>query len=532
MRDHPACRRRGRLPTRVAAALLTLGVLASLGTAATTAGPAPAADARQAAPKPNIVFVLTDDLSKNLVKHMPAVRGLRSNGTSFRNYFVADGLCCPSRASILTGKYPHNTHVRVNENNRGGGYRAFVRHGNQRRTYAVPLDKAGYRTGYMGKYMNGYKIGRHVVPRGWDEWHVSSGGYSNVGGSYAMTRVTRKGAAKNIGRPKAYLNDALGKRVRAFVNRAHRNGQPFFLQLSSFAPHSRVAKSASEPRFPPAMRDRPKNHWPGGQYPRGDCGRKPGGGRYDCKDLHVPRGTGFDEATYRKLDRDLRNRVRMMQSLNDQLVKLRKRLIRNGQFRNTYFVFSSDNGFHLGNHGLLRGKGSAYDHDTSVPLIVRGPGVAKGAVRNQVTQNVDLYATFQRMARLTPKQSNGRSLVPLLDGDGAAGWRRAALFEHKAQQHGSASDPDLADDDAGSAARAGYVPAHHPYNAIRTRGWLYVNYLDSDRRELYNLRKDPRQRNNVYSPGHPQLDRLKPWLRRYVNCGGGDGQRCWRAGHP
>ncbi|HEY8455828.1 MAG TPA: sulfatase [Actinopolymorphaceae bacterium] len=517
---------------KAAVLLLTLGLVGAVGVAPSAAMPmAQPADSKDLSrPERNIVFILTDDFSKNLVPYMSAVRAMKKRGTTFSHAFVADGLCCPSRASILTGRYPHNTKVRVNEGDRRipGGYRAFRKFGNHKRTYAVALPKR-YRTGFLGKYLNGYKIRKHPVPPGWDEWHVSGNGYTNVGGTYDITTIkSRNQQGRGISKPKAYLNNLLGRRARAFVDRAHANRQPFFLQISTFAPHQRIrGKHKRLPLFPPAKKDRP-----GEDFTHGDCGTKPGGGRYDCAKLRVRRTGAFDDATYDTLDRDFRNRIRMMQSLNDELIELRKRLKANGQLRNTYFVFMADNGYHLGEHGLLRGKGSAYDHDVRVPLIIEGPGVKGGQVRHEIVQNVDLYATFQQMAGLRPKPSDGRGLMTLLRGGKAPNWRDAALIEHKPQlrKGKTTADPDL-DGDRAAAARAGFVPAFHAYNAIRTKHWLYVKHTDSSRRELYDLEREPGQYHNVWRD-HPRLVKyFNKWLKKYVTCGKKGKRSCWKAGH-
>jgi N-acetylglucosamine-6-sulfatase len=139
---------------------------------------------------PNIVFVLTDDLAWNLVRYMPHVRAMQGTGETFGNYFVTDSLCCPSRASILTGRFPHDTRVFDNSPPEGG-YAVFHRRGEEAQTFAVALQRAGYRTALMGKYLNGYKAGaregtgRPYVPPGWSEWDGVGNGYPEYG--YKMT---------------------------------------------------------------------------------------------------------------------------------------------------------------------------------------------------------------------------------------------------------------------------------------------------------------------------------------------------------
>src|SRR6202035_1685602 len=150
----------------------------------------PPGQARAAsADKPNIVFVLTDDLSLDLLRYMPHVLAMEHNGLTFKNYFVSDSLCCPSRASIFTGNYPHDTHVFSNSGPHGG-FRVFYNRGEENHTFNLALQKAGYLTGMMGKYLNGYlQLGAHkkdggaanvapsYVPPGWNAWDVAGWGY-------------------------------------------------------------------------------------------------------------------------------------------------------------------------------------------------------------------------------------------------------------------------------------------------------------------------------------------------------------------
>src|ERR1700690_2598525 len=131
---------------------------------------------------PNIVFVLTDDLAWNLVRYMPHVLAMERDGVTFSKYFVTDSLCCPSRTSIMTGLLPHNSGV-FNNGGPDGGFEAFMRHHDERRTFAVALQNGGYRTAMMGKYLNGYEPGyrnRHglYVPPGWSDWDVTGNGYN------------------------------------------------------------------------------------------------------------------------------------------------------------------------------------------------------------------------------------------------------------------------------------------------------------------------------------------------------------------
>ena len=146
--------------------------------------PTPAAPVQNATPvapassdkHPNIVFILTDDLAMNLLQYMPHVLQMQKDGVTFANYFVTDSLCCPSRSSIFTGRYPHSTGIFKNQGE-DGGYIAFVNRNLERTTFATTLSTAGYRTAMMGKYLNGYLPERHAPAAGWTSWDVAGNGY-------------------------------------------------------------------------------------------------------------------------------------------------------------------------------------------------------------------------------------------------------------------------------------------------------------------------------------------------------------------
>jgi N-acetylglucosamine-6-sulfatase len=168
-------------PSRRLLAATVASGLAALAwwTPAQGATPAPAA---AAATPPNIVFVLTDDLAWNLIQYLPQVQQLRADGVTFTNYTVTDSLCCPSRSSILTGKFPHDTGVFTNGGT-DGGFAVFKNRGNENSTFATALQSKGYATAFMGKYLNGYLPAdtqggaQPYVPPGWSEWDVAGNGY-------------------------------------------------------------------------------------------------------------------------------------------------------------------------------------------------------------------------------------------------------------------------------------------------------------------------------------------------------------------
>ena len=465
-----------RRAARLTAGLLGLtAALAVAGTglapalAGTTSAPAAAPTAAATPKAPNIVFVLTDDLDTSLLRYMPTVRSMQKAGATFSDYTVSDSLCCPSRTSIFTGQYPHTSGVFTN-GGADGGLGAFNGHGLADQTYAVALQKAGYRTGFMGKYLNGYdpKAGNGTpgsnVPQGWDEWDVAGNGYPEFG--YTLNENGREVAYGK--RPQAYLTDVVSTKGQNFILNASAARKPFALEIATFAPHA---------PYTPAPRDATK-----------------------YKGLKAPRSKAFNEASMAdkpawirdrkkltkaqvaKLDTVYRKRAQSVRSVDEMLSRLRSTLRATGQLDNTYVVFSSDNGYHLGEHRLPAGKQTAYRTDVVVPLVVTGPGVEHATI-GRPAQNVDLAPTFVDVAGAPALAgADGRSLLPLLRGDRPKNWRAYGLVEH----HGpnlDASDPDY----------PGKNGANPPsYEAITNDRLTYVEYGDGER-EYNDNKTDPQQ---------------------------------------
>jgi arylsulfatase A-like enzyme len=475
------------------------------------AGPASGTthSAKRTAPaRPNIVFVLTDDLAWNLVDYMPHVLQMQRRGTTFANYFVTDSLCCPSRASIYTGMYPHDTGIFTN-GGRDTGFQLFHDLGEERETFATQLQSRGYLTAMMGKYLNGYTPAglvdgeRAYVPPGWNEWDVAGDGYAEF--DY---RLNVDGKIVPYGsQPGNYLTDVLARKGVAFIGRATRSRKPFLLEIATFAPHS---------PYRPAPRD--ASDLPGLQAPR-----TPAFGEADLSDKPAwLRGHALlsDDQTAR-IDADFRKRAQAVEAVDDLLARLQKKLASAGVSRNTYVFFSSDNGYHMGEHRLTPGKQTAFDTDIRVPLIVTGPGVAAGATAMHIAQNIDLYPTFARLADApVPASVDGRSLVPLLGKRLVASWRDAALVEHRG--------PDVAPNDPDAPQPGSGNPT--TYEALRLPNSIYVEYADGER-EYYDLRADPFELDNNSSQLAPsRLASLHSTLAALAGCHGG--AACRRAAQP
>jgi arylsulfatase A-like enzyme len=441
--------------------------------------------------------VLADDLSTDLLAYMPNVRKMQRDGATFSNYFVTDSLCCPSRASIFTGRYPHNTGVLHNAGP-DGGYPAFKAHGNEHVTFAVALHDAGYRTAMMGKLLNGYNPRTGGVAPGWDEWDATGHAYKEF--AYDLNRNDR---VEHHGKADAdYFTDVVAELATTFVQRSGQDR--FFIEVATFAPHA---------PYTPAPRDAAA--LPGVTAPRTAAFGVRANERAPAWLREIPALGPGDIAA---IDADYRKRAQSVLAIDAMVGRLRDQVAALGIADRTYIVFSSDNGYHMGEYSLRPGKMTAFDTDVHVPLIVVGPGIAAGSVIDQIATNVDLCPTFIELARATaPATVDGRSLVPLLRGQTPARWRQAALVEHQGNDVDT-SDPDL------PAPNSGNPPT---YAALRSKAALYVEYA-SGAAEYYDLAKDPLELSNIAATlSAATTKRLHDALRAATTCKGAD--ECWNA---
>jgi arylsulfatase A-like enzyme len=447
-----------------------------------------------AAVKPNILFVLTDDLDLASIAHMPSLQSkLVQQGVSFSNNFVSVSLCCPSRATSLRGQYSHNTGIKTN-GGANGGFATAHANGVESSTIATWLNAAGYRTALIGKYLNGYPntAGDTYVPPGWDEWYSSVKG--NPYSEYNYT-LNENGTLVSYGnKTKDYGTTVYTKKTKEFVTRAAQAGEPFFAYLSVYAPHGPATPAPKDvDLFPGAKAPRTPN------FNEADVSDKPAW--VQAKPL-------LGAAAQNKIDTNYRKRLQSLQAVDRSISQLITTLKKNGQLANTYIVFTSDNGFHLGQHRLPQGKQTAYEEDIHVPLIVRGPGVPKNAKRAHITGNVDLAPTFAALGgAATPAFVDGRSFASLLGANPPAvsTWRKAYLVEHwlqgGAEPVGAGPQEPADDDQAAAAAPAKAIPEFH---ALRTARYTYVELVTGEK-ELYDHNVDPFELNNIAGTASPTL---------------------------
>ena len=448
--------------------------------------------------KPNIVFILTDDLAMNMLQYMPTVQKMQKGGTTFSRYFVTDSLCCPSRSSIMTGELPHNSAVFTNTPP-DGGYEAFEKRDDQSKIFALALQADGYQTAMLGKYLNGYDPNKNGPEKGWNEWDVAGNGYPEF--NYDLNQ---NGKVQHYGKdPASYLTDVLAGIASGFIKKSA--GAPFFIEVATFAPHA---------PYTPAPRDAGK--FPTAAVPRTAAyGARP--------DANAPRWLKdippLTKAISAKIDQDFRLRAEAVQAVDKMIGELQAEVQSLGIADKTYFVFSSDNGYHMGDYSLRPGKQTPFDTDINVPLVVVGPGVQAGAVRSEIAENIDLTPTFVDLAGgQGPARPDGRSLVPLFFGPSAVPWRQDALIEHHRPNNFDLNDPDAPIPNSANPIS---------YEALRTADALYVEYVDGEV-SLYDLAKDPLELKNI-APSAPaaELQAYKSALAAAKACQGT--AACWMA---
>ncbi len=438
--------------------------LTALGLAA--AALAPAGATAQAGARPNIVFVMTDDQTRESLRVMSKLRaGAIDQGTQFTRSVAVYPLCCPSRATYLTGQYPHNHGVIHN----AGPFGGYTRLDNTN-TLPVWLQNAGYRTMNVGRYLNGYGTQNPditEIPPGWTDWYATLDPSTFHYTRWRMNENGRIIEKPGPDSPGEHQTDYLGRRATQLIQRAAPSSRPFFLSLTFPAPHSGL----------PADPDDPPDLGTPSPAPRH---------RNAFSTTPLPRPPSFDEASVfdkpqitadrRRLtlsdvaaiQENYQQELESLLSVDDAMGSVLDALRRSGELENTLFIYTSDNGFFHGEHRYRGEKVLPYWPAANVPLVMRGPGVPRGKTLRQLVANVDLAPTILEAAQATPRRlQDGRSLMSVLR-DQTLELGREFVHENGAGVNG--------------------VPR---YRALRNDRFLFVRHDSTGETELYDLRKDP-----------------------------------------
>jgi N-acetylglucosamine-6-sulfatase len=519
-----------------------LALMVPLATEATTPEPEPTSASRAAVGtkpvarqhRPNIVVIMADDMRRDDLRWMPKTRRLIGGlGATFENSFSPYPLCCPARASFLTGQYSHNH--RVLATGPPFGFPSLA----DRDTLPVWLRRAGYQTLFLGKYLNGYgklrtRGGRssvRYVPPGWTDWRgsIDRGGlpprHPKFGSTYYFFDTTLNVNGKLESHQGEYQTRMLGGQSVGMVRRYAELDRPFFLWVNYVAPHHGGPREADDPRpvrrndgrwaeiqttaVPPEVR---------GRFDR-QIVRAPGiPGEPDIADKpsFMRQAPPINRREWMAIREAARQRAEALSVLDEQVARTIGALRRTGELRNTLVMFTSDNGYFQGEHRRRQGKILPYEPAIRIPLLVRGPGIPHGVVRGAPFMTIDFAPTILKAARVRGRPSiDGQSMLGVAR-RGGGHWRRGVLTE------------------TGPASTFPYVShqpeagqADQPYSVgVRTPGYLYVQHLSGEA-ELYDMRRDPRQLINVanrdaYAPVRERLAAVLGWLR---HC---DGQECRR----
>jgi len=443
------------------------------------------AGSTQAPAKPNVLVVMTDDQTVESMRVMTNVRALLgADGTTFENNFASFPLCCPSRSTFLTGQYAHN-HTVMGNAAPTGGYEKLD-HSN---TLPVWLQRAGYRTVHVGKYLNGYgRRSATEIPPGWTEWYGSVDPSTYQFYNYTLNE---NGKTLKYGADAAsYQADVYTRKAVDAVRRLTPGG-PFFLSVAYLAPHSGGPRESDDPRNlgTPVPAPRHRNRFAAEPLPvtpafnEADVSDKPRGIR--TRPLIGP-------ARVAAITENYRQRLESLLAVDEGVAEIVAALRAAGELDRTLIVFTADNGFFHGEHRVQTGKVLHYEPSTRVPLILRGPGIPRGAVRRQLVANIDLAPSIVSAAGATPGRAmDGRPLQPFAR-DVRLNSARDILLETTG------------------------------YTALRSPRYVYVEHAGNEQ-ELYDLAADPNELTSLHaSAAHAPLKAdLAARLAKLRTCAGG-----------
>lgn len=396
---------------------------------------------------PNILLILTDDQrADGTMDVMPETNALfEAGGTKFTQAFVTTPLCCPSRSSIFTGRYVHNHGVRDNESSQLLDARFTIQE---------YLRQTGYRTGYFGKYLNGWNLFRN--PMSYDDWSISTAGYLPF-------RANENGVVKSIN---TYATTYFKDNAIRFINEAEaQDATPWFLQISPTAPHGPFTPEPQYAEAPVPPFSQPPN------FLESDKRDKP---------VHIENTNADPEF----IEGTRSGMLRTLMSVDDLVEQVFDTLDATGEASNTLAIFMSDNGYEWGEHGL-DSKGYAYDESVRVPMFMRWPShVVEGATDSRLVANIDVAPTIV--------DAVGGGLPVSVPMDGRSMLDPTQIRSRLLNEHASIADgPGWA--------------------ALRTPTSHYIETYDAQNqtirfREYYDLTSDPYEMNNLLGDGNPSND--------------------------
>ncbi|KAI5457457.1 alkaline-phosphatase-like protein [Mariannaea sp. PMI_226] len=442
--------------------------------------------------KKNIVFILTDDQDSVLdsVAYMPLLnKHIIQKGTSFVNHFTTTAICCPSRVSLWTGKQPHNTNV-TDVSPPYGGFPKFVSQGLNENYLPVWLQEAGYNTFYTGKLFNAHTIWNYdsPYPAGWTgtNFLVDPGTYSY------LNPIFQRNQEPPVHHQNEHTSDLIAKYARELLTEAIENEKPFFLTIAPVAPHSNidVNRGNGAPFMTtPIPLERHSHLFEGVKVPRSD-NFNPDSPSSVSWIHNLPQ---LNDSAVSYIDEFYRARLQALQGVDEIIEQVITKLEAADLLDNTYIIYSSDNGYHLGQHRLPPGKECGFDEDIRVPLFVRGPGVDAQAVEDIVTTHIDLAPTILKLAGIESRPDFDGTPIPI-----RSDQADFARHEHVAVEYWGIA---IAEGDVGGFDGKGQrVARSNTYKGLRIVHEdynLYYSVWCNNEHELYDLKTDPGQLHNL-----------------------------------
>jgi len=387
--------------------IVLAALAAGLTAVATLSGSANGESKSSSAVRPNVLVLMTDDQTVESMRVMPNVKTLIADqGVTFDNSFVSYSLCCPSRSTFLTGQYAHNHGVWGNTAPNGGYYKL-----DSTNTLPVWLQRAGYQTIHLGKYLNQYGTRNpREIPPGWGQWYGTPDPSTY---RYLNYQINENGNLVQFGNAAAdYKTDVESRLAVDLISRQAADPRPFFMWVAFLAPHSGNPRDADDPSglATPSPAARHKNRFANEPLPtppslnEADMSDKPAAMRN--RPLFTPARLAAIRESYQQ-------RLESLLAVDEAVAQIVNELTRIGKLDNTYIIFTSDNGFFHGEHRVAAGKVLLYEPSIRVPLLIRGPGIPTGQRRSQFVGNIDLAPTIVQATGAPPgRVMDGRSLIP------------------------------------------------------------------------------------------------------------------------
>ncbi|KAI0023751.1 arylsulfatase [Xylariomycetidae sp. FL0641] len=482
------------------------------------------------AKQPNIVLIMTDDqdLVMDSVKHQKRLlEMIGGNGVTVTNHYTTVSQCCPSRGAMLRGQAAHNTNL-TNVDAPGGNYDKWVLLGEDKDYLPYWLRSAGYKTEYIGKLLNGVTIFNYnkPAPRGWDNIDVLLDPYTYEFNNVVMS----ENGARPLSYPGYHQSDVIRAKALARLDYLTSLDQPFYLQLAPTSPHDQ-----SQTGLPPTPLARYADDFADLEAPRNPNFNTADQSQQDKKPSWWKALPVLNETQIATGDDHYRHRVRSLLGIDDIIEDVVNKLAETGELENTYVIYTTDNGFHIGQHRDLGGKTSPYREDTNLPMYVRGPNIPAGSVSTIPSTHIDLAPTFLSIAGLSedewPPYLDGTSLLPQWEGTTSAAAAAAAGREILNVEYWGGSRLEA----PGWVFEEGSRD-NNSYKTLRivdeAQSWLYSRWCTGDT-ELYNTTADPWELENLAGSSAPELQRVQQRLNALLmatkSCAGATCRNPWTA---